>query len=80
MIENEDALLLTGVSSTQLIPNSIEYSYTITSGSRDGMVKVNMLITLDYATKNSTFEVAGEIPVLERHLGINICMAHWKEK
>lgn len=65
LIENEDALLLTGVSSTQLIPNSIEYSYTITSGSRDGMVKVNMLITLDYATKNSTFEVAGEIPVLE---------------
>lgn len=55
LIENEDALLLTGVSSTQLIPNSIEYSYTITSGSRDGMVKVNMLITLDYATKNSTF-------------------------
>lgn len=64
-IESENILLLDGAAPALAAPNSIQYSYTVSSPNSDGHVNVNMDITLTYYNDDSSFSVAGEIPVFE---------------
>ena len=64
-IENENILLIDGIAPALDAPDSIQYNYAISNDDDDGVVNVNMDITLLYLNQSSSFSVAGEIPVFE---------------